>query len=311
MKRGVFSVVVVLCTVVGAASAVTLRVPSEYPSVQAGIEAAVDGDTVLVAPGVYYETINFSGKDITVTSTDPNDRGIVGYTILNAEQDGSVVTFENGETPAAVLTGFTLTGGFGTLNNSFEGGGNIFWGGGIYCLRASPTITKNVIAGNRGPVVLGNTVADTRIGYGGAIACIESNAIVSHNIIRGNSGFVGGGFILYTGQAVFQNNLVYDNSAYIGGGVCLIGGSLIGNTIVGNDCSQGPGDGQGGNAYILFEPQLGNVLMVNNIIANAPSGGGMIMRGSWQSAVISCNNLVEQHAGQLRAHRRADRRHPQ
>ena len=77
-------------------------------------------------------------------------------------EDGSAVTFENGETSAAVLTGFTITGGFGTLNNSIEGGGNIFWGGGIYCLRASPTITKNVIAGNRGPVVLGNTNADSR-----------------------------------------------------------------------------------------------------------------------------------------------------
>ena len=77
---------------------------------------ANDGDTVLVSPGVYYETINFSGKNITVTSTDPNDRGIVGYTIINADGDGTVVTFENGETNKAVLTGFTITGGVGTLD---------------------------------------------------------------------------------------------------------------------------------------------------------------------------------------------------
>jgi hypothetical protein len=46
-----------------------------------------------------------------VTGTDPNDPKIVGYAIISADDDGSAVTFENGETPAAVLTGFTITAG--------------------------------------------------------------------------------------------------------------------------------------------------------------------------------------------------------
>ena len=94
-----------------------------------------------------------AARDIVVTGSDPNDPKIVGYTIINADGDGSAVTFENGETPAAVLTGFTITGGFGTLNNSIEGqsAGGIFWGAGIYCINASPTITKNIIARNYGP----------------------------------------------------------------------------------------------------------------------------------------------------------------
>jgi beta propeller repeat protein len=283
--------IVTVCVCAASASAVTRKVPSEYPQIQAAIQASQDGDVVVVAPGVYYETINFGGRNIVVTGTDPNDPKVVGYTIINADDDGSAVTFENGETPAAVLTGFTLTGGFGTLNNDIEGGGNIFWGGGIYCLRASPTITKNIIAHNRGPVVLGATDADTRVCYGGGIACIESNAIVTHNVIRNNVSFVAGGFILYIGQATVSNNLVYDNSAYLGGGVILIGGDLINNTIVGNDCNQGPGDGVAGNAYIIFEPTLGNVRLVNNIICNAPSGGGLLMVGDWQGGVIACNDV--------------------
>ena len=115
---------------------------------------ANDGDTVLVSPGVYYETINFSGKNITVTSTDPNDRGIVGYTILNADGDGTVVTFENRETNKAVLTGFTITGGVGTLMYEWDDGyykQKQFCGGGIYCRNASPTITRCVITRNHGP----------------------------------------------------------------------------------------------------------------------------------------------------------------
>jgi hypothetical protein len=85
MKRVVFAGVIALCSVVAMATGTTRKVPGEYSSIQAGINAASDGDVVLVAPGVYYETINFGGKDIVVTSTDPNDRGIVGYTVINAD----------------------------------------------------------------------------------------------------------------------------------------------------------------------------------------------------------------------------------
>jgi len=297
MKRAAFAGVIALCFVGTVASAATRRVPSEYPSIQAGIDAANDGDTVLVAPGIYFETINFSGKDIVVTGTDPNDPGIVGYTVINADQDGSAVTFENGETSAAVLRGFTITGGFGTLNNSIEGGGNIFWGGGIYCIGASPTITKNIIAGNRGPVAPGNTQADSQICYGGGIACIQSNAVITHNIIRNNVGFVAGGLILYVGQATLTNNLIYGNSAYLGGGIILIGGTLVNNTIAANDCDQQFGGGYAGNAYIIFEPSLGNATVVNNIFCNAASGGGVLLVGNWQGGVISCNDVWNNSPG--------------
>ena len=122
MKKTVLSVLIASCVFAVSVSATTRQVPSEYPSIQMAIQDCSDGDTVLVSPGVYYETINFGGRDIVVTGTDPNDPKIVGYTIIDADGDGSTVTFENGETSAAVLTGFTITGGFGTLNNSIEGG---------------------------------------------------------------------------------------------------------------------------------------------------------------------------------------------
>lgn len=48
------------------------RVPSDYPTIQAALDASTDGDTVLVAPGIYTgegnRDIDFKGKAITVKS---------------------------------------------------------------------------------------------------------------------------------------------------------------------------------------------------------------------------------------------------
>src|SRR5215471_3618344 len=75
------------------AFATTIHVPKDRPTIQAGINAANTGDTVLVAPGKYIENINFDGKAITVTSSGGPD-----VTIIDGAQTSSVVTFSSGET---------------------------------------------------------------------------------------------------------------------------------------------------------------------------------------------------------------------
>ena len=294
--RSVWSIVVVTLGVATVTvSATTRKVTEEYPGIQAAIEAAEDGDTVLVAPGVYYETINFAGKNILVTSTDPNDPKIVGYTIINAEEDGTVVTFENGEGPAAVLRGFTITGGVGTFSQVFTSqvsGARAFAGAGIYCDRASPTITKNVIIRNIGTFNVSDTQAD--IGFGGGISCYEGSPTITHNVIRNNSAWIGGGILCWMGKPTVHNNIISRNSSYEGGGVVMFSGSLYNNTIVENDAGLGDAigmpTGPAGNLLLLIvEP--GGSRVFNNIICNAPSGDGILWQGDLHDAFFAYNDV--------------------
>jgi hypothetical protein len=83
-----------------------------YCAIQTAIDATVDTDTILVAPGTYFEKINFNGKTITLKSTaGPNQT-----TIDAAGLNDSVVKCINNETPNTILQGFTITGGTGRYN---------------------------------------------------------------------------------------------------------------------------------------------------------------------------------------------------
>ena len=103
------------------------NVPSQYSTIQAGINAAVDGDTILVAPGTYFENIQFRGKNIVVTSTfyQSMNLSLIASTIINGStplnsDSASCVRITSELSSAyndslAVLQGFTITGGEGTF----------------------------------------------------------------------------------------------------------------------------------------------------------------------------------------------------
>jgi len=287
VKTSFLSLIVVL---VAAATALakTIYFGSEpgYVSLQAAIDDCNDGDTIVVAPGRYLANINFKGKAITVSSTDP------AATIIDANGVGSVVTFANGEGPDSILAGFTITGGYGTANTSL--GEDIYWGAGIYCYQASPTIKANIITGNNGPTeISGDEI--TKISYGGGIGCLESRAVISRNIIRDNDASAGAGIMAYMGNDRIANNLICHNSAEVGGGVILLnGGLLINNTVVAN------GAPEVGNVYAanVEGVETGKCLVLNNIICSAPNGGGIYYLGEpGEYDAITYNNIWNNAGG--------------
>jgi hypothetical protein len=105
-----------------------------FDMIQEAIDVALDGDTVVVGMGTYYERIDFKGRRITVRSTAPGDSAVVEGTVIDGGDSGRVVTFAGGEGAETVLSGFTIVGGEV----------------GIYCYGASPVISNCVVSVGEG-----------------------------------------------------------------------------------------------------------------------------------------------------------------
>ncbi len=116
----------------------------DFITIQEGINASVNGDTVLVYTGTYYENIDFIGKNITVASLflTTNNESYISQTIIDGNENGSVVSIISGEDETTLLCGFTVQNGTGTLYVES------YYGGGIYCLNSSPIIRKCNIINN-------------------------------------------------------------------------------------------------------------------------------------------------------------------
>jgi parallel beta-helix repeat protein len=227
------------------------RVPQDYSTIQAAIDAAANGDTVLVSPGTYVERINYQGKEITVESTDGP-----ASTIIDGSRGGTVVTISANPGQTPVLRGFTVRNGYG----------DVFAGG--------------VIAYGGPALVEGNRVVDNFSCFGGGMEANFSSATFRNNFVSGNrpncSGGPGGGGILIggAGSARILNNTITGNLASSdGGGIALFAAgtpTITGNVISNNTAGGGNGGGISfGNAS--------DALVANNVITgnSAFSGGGI------------------------------------
>lgn len=297
MSRAFDLVLIFLSVGVVSASATIINVPDDYGTIQQGIDASSDGDTVLVQPATYFENINFNGHNIFLGSLflTTGDTSFIEQTVIDGDQQGSVVTFENGETANSVIEGFTITNGSGTYFDPYWEYG----GGGIYCNGSAPTIQHNIIAGNTAnngggigavytaPVVITHNkifdnwanVTPGRIGGGGGMAiAYSSDAEVSYNDIYNNfSGKAGGGIAIGfdCNPEVMHNTIRNNLSDDYGGGIQIysnVAGTFENNMIMGNT-SLGS-NGAGGISCRLGS----NSVIANNVIFDnsaATYGGGI------------------------------------
>jgi len=194
MKKQIYILISLLLSYYSFAT--IIHVPADQPTIQAGIDVAINGDTILVAPGTYVENINFNGKNVTVASLflTTHDTAYISQTIIDGDSITSVVCFRNGEDSTAVLDGFTLTNGRGWID--YGSGSPQHYGGGITCDYSScPGIANTIIYNNYGVAILcdnGSHPALKNVTIKenpGGIFCIVSNIDLLNVTITGNSGY--------------------------------------------------------------------------------------------------------------------------
>lgn len=301
--------------------ATTYHVPGQVPTIQQAIDLAHHGDTVLVAPGTFFEHINFKGKDIAVQSSHGPE-----FTVIdgNYYPHLPVVLFENDEGPAAILDGFKITHGSSET------------GGAILCSESvSPTIRNNYLLENESvffpyfgggifvgsfssPSIENNTFeSNEALLYGGAIYCdADSDPIISDNLFDNNTSREGGSIYCNEGSSPkIRNNIFFRGDAlFMGGGICCYesspliennafnlcvaryGGALFCDRTAGiirNNCfyrngNNGPGSCWRGGA--IFCSKSTSYIINNTMVQNSSigSGGGLHLENSYP---VVANNI--------------------
>ena len=282
-------------------------VPTDYKSIQGAIDAAESW--VCVEAGTYTELLDFGGNDIVVESVEGPET-----TIIDGAGSGPVVSFVSGESAAAILRGFTVTGGYVAATG----------GAGIYMSYSAPTLEDLIITGNDAYAVEGGgifadyadfTISNSTISdntadggsYGGAGASLNySDVLFDHVTFDGNSitdytPWGGGLFAHYSTTTLlhtsFYNNVIDSDtgSQLTGSAVSTLSGTTdIANTIfAGNLSVDGSGSSTdfGGSIFSY----AGNALSLTNVTftGNETDAAYVIAQviGAYSSATVSAVNV--------------------
>ncbi|UCG60015.1 MAG: right-handed parallel beta-helix repeat-containing protein [Phycisphaerales bacterium] len=250
--------------------------PADYNNIQAAIDAAVSGDTVIVSDGFYRgegnRGLDFDGKAITLQSRN----GPLAC-IIDCQKRGRGFYFHNREGHSSIVDGFTITNGAESQ------------GAGVYCYnRSTPTIINCIIRGNSansqgggmccsynsGAALANCIIRDNSAEYvGGGVYCYDSTlSIVDSAIINNTSGSYGAG--LYSGESsltLTSSTLDGNAAGYNGGGLyCERSSPIIANCTFGNNTANSRGAG----IYCSYDtsPLVTNCTFSGNVAENDAGG---------------------------------------
>jgi len=272
-------------------------VPDQYSTIQAGIDVAIEGDTVLVSSGTYSPSTNGESFPILMKS----NINLIGQgeveTIIDANSTSRVIKMINCQNN--FISDLTIKGGIA------EGEDIDSWGGGILCYLSSLLLTSVTLSGNKsesgGGISIQNssvTLVDvsikdnTALWDGGGICCLYSNPTLENVLIAQNTAVYGGGIDIDSSSPSLTNVTIMNNSATWGGGVLLwTANPLFQNVIVSNNTA----DSKGGGISVQSNSALmaGKLLMSDNY--SVGHGGGIFISAgceiNLQNATVS-NNTV-------------------
>ena len=177
----IFNYILILNTL----TAVTINIPADYSTIQEGIDAAIDGDIVMISQGTYFENLIIN-KEITLTSSIAVEEleedwynnitikeTIINGSVLSDPRKRSCLIIRDGNIQPTIQ-GLTFEGGIGTsmlIGAGCSSGLPERSGGGILIYDAYPTINFNRFIGNG--ISSDNERGRKGSRHGGAIAHYE------------------------------------------------------------------------------------------------------------------------------------------
>ena len=278
--------VVALWVLWGAPRAATILVDQagggDFPSIQEGLDAASEGDTVLVRPGVYKgipnRELDFGGEGIALVSVAGADS-----TVIDCESLGRGFRFTNGEGPDALVRGFTVVNGRGGSGGAalcdstspsfshcvFEDCTGNPYGGAVFCTWSSSTFDSCSFLANRSafggalravwssPRIRGCTFSENfGQATGGAIDLQSSDATIEGSTFEGNESDNWGGAVhWYSSTGSIRDCVFADSYNSMDGGALACRNSTI--TVTDCDFTANRTDDDG--AAIAFRASSGRV----------------------------------------------------
>jgi hypothetical protein len=219
-------------------SAATIRVPADQPTIQAGIDAAGSGDSVVVAPGTYSgpgnHDLRIKGMVLTVRGEAGPEQTIIDVAAGVAGLGGRGFSLELAGA-GTLIEGFTIQNGDATALDPRAGGGAIVFassptfrrcifrdnragngfnrgGGGVACFGSSPTFEECTFLRNsvNGTESLGGAISGYANGTIQVLRChFEENSVNSGNvtIAAGGAGhFQDGPTVLFEDCTFLRNS---------------------------------------------------------------------------------------------------------
>ena len=224
LHRVAICVIFLLIPIIGYPAIV--HIPDDHLTIQSAIDAAGDGDTVLIADGVYSSTGNINiqwdatFKHLVIMSENGRD-----HCIIDCKNEGRGFLLNMGQDHRDVIDGLTITNGW--VYGS---------GGAILIASASPRIINCKMVDN-----ISSTAPDIFYGGGAIMVLGAASPLIQGNIIRNNCSNAWGGGIEFIEPAsgVVENNVIDGNEStqQSGGGIALINHSdplIINNLIINN-----------------------------------------------------------------------------
>lgn len=249
--------------------ATIIRVPSEYPTIQEGINAANYGDTVLVAPGTYPEYDIIMKDGVYLKSEKGAENTIIDPDTLGRDHR----IFNCDSLTKTTIDGFTICNG----ETPYYGG---YGGGGILSRASHIVIKNNIIRNNFSYFYSYTSLIGTR---GGGIEVCGGFCVIEDNVIADNV-VIADWLRTYSGSY----------SAGLGGGICIRNARAVINTNIIENNWGGYHTSAGGGIYCEGDSE---VVIINNIIANnyviRGDGGGIYCKAP---AMITNNTIVYNRA---------------